>query len=124
MHRLFCLAVVASAWLPTLTVLAADAPAKKAAAKAAPAAPQAEAGGQDLKATVRAIDEMAKRGELAKADVPALIKLLADKQDAVRWHAARALGAIGPAASLIRGAADVPVRQRTAAPLSADGRTL
>ena len=97
MFRLFCLALVAGASLPTLTVLAADAPAKEAAIEKAPV--PAEAGGPDEQATLKIIDEIGKRGESAQAEVPRLLKLLSDKQESLRWHAARALGAIGPAAS-------------------------
>ena len=97
MLRLFCLALVAGASLPTLTVLAAEAPAKTAAIEKAPV--PAEAGGSDEQATLKTIDEIGKRGESAQAEVPLLLKLLSDKRENLRWHAARALGAIGPAAS-------------------------
>ena len=97
MLRLFCLALVAGAPLSLATVLAADAPAEKVAVENAPVA--SEAGGPDAQATLKVIDEIGKRGESAKAEVPMLLKALSDKQESIRWHAARALGAVGPAAA-------------------------
>src|SRR5262245_1564029 len=54
---------------------------------------------QDAAQQVKAIDQVGHRGPAAAAAVPKLLGLLSAKSDEVRWHAARALAAMGPKAA-------------------------
>src|SRR2546421_8020085 len=47
---------------------------------------------------LKAIDEIGSRGPSAAAAVPKLVEFLSAKSDELRWHAARALAAVGPKA--------------------------
>jgi HEAT repeat protein len=95
MHRSIFLAVAVCALFPLISAAAEEAPIEQK-----PVDQLVETLSQpDAPEALPAIDEVGRRGESAKAAVPALIKALASKLEVVRWHAARALGALGPAAT-------------------------
>ena len=85
-----------SNWMLAVALLALNA-GISSAATVAELAKASTTGSEDER--LAAINELADLGVGAKAAVPQLTEALSAKEPKVRWHAARALGAIGPQAA-------------------------